>query len=105
MIDHIDKNKSNNKKINLREVSCMCNLQNQNLKSNNISGVSGVNYDKNRNLWKVQIYVNKKQIYLGYFDNFDDAVKARYNEELSNPLWTCSTESSAYLYLKEKGLV
>lgn len=44
VIDHIDKNPSNNRIENLRCVSTTTNTQNGSLRSNNKTGVNGVNY-------------------------------------------------------------
>ena len=44
---------------------------------NNRSGRRGVWYWPKREKWVAFITVNKKRHTLGYFDNFDDAVKAR----------------------------
>jgi len=104
-IDHIDKNPANNKWGNLRTVRRSCNLQNRDLQVNNKTSVSGVLWYKRYNKWCSIIGINKKRKFLGYFDNFDDAVFARYNEEVLNEKWTCSTSSPAYIYLKNKGLI
>ena len=103
-VDHIDKNQYNNKWSNLREVSNQCNQQNCNLAKNNTSGVTGVCWNKHAKKWKARIAIDK-EIHLGYFENLDDAVMRRYQEELANPKWTCSIESTAYKYLKERNLI
>lgn len=54
---------------------------NEKLSKNSTSGVTGVHYYKSRNKWTAQIGVNKKMIHLGYFENFDDAVKTRKEAE------------------------
>jgi len=102
-IDHIDRNRLNNKWNNLREASQRCNMQNCKLSIMNTSGVTGVCWNKNWNKWESQITINSKTKHLGPYVNFDDAVRARYNEEVNNPEWTCSIDSSALKYLKEKG--
>ena len=51
------------------------------LRRNNTSGVKGVNFDKRLQQWRSRIGVNKKTIELGYFDKFEDAVKARKEAE------------------------
>jgi len=104
-VDHIDRNRMNNKWLNLREVTVLCNAQNCNLAIDNTSGVTGVSWVDNRKKWVAQIRVNKKSKNLGRFDNFEDAVWARYNEEVNNPLWTCSVDSLALKYLKENNLI
>lgn len=104
-VDHIDRDKSNNKWSNLREVSTQCNMQNCNLSKANKSGVCGVYWSRWDNKWIATIRVAGKAIYLGRFVNFEDAVMARYQEEVNNPLWTCSVESTSYKYLKERNLI
>jgi len=103
-VDHIDRNRLNNKWSNLREVGKRCNAQNCNLSIANKSGVTGVVWNSNRGKWVSRIVINSKQKHIGSFENFDDAVMARYQEEVNNPLWTCSVDSPALKYLKEKGL-
>ena len=55
--------------------------ENTRLKSNNTSGVTGVNWDKRYNKWEARIKKDYKQIHLGYFNDFEDAVKARKDAE------------------------
>ncbi len=74
-IDHINHDKTDNRKSNLRIVT---NQQNQrNKKPINKSGYAGVSWHKNKKKWMSHITVDKKQIYLGIFDDIDDAIKAR----------------------------
>lgn len=81
MIDHIDRNGSNNSIDNLR-ISCYSeNNKNKSKYSNCKSGVTGVSYSKKDSKWKPTIKVNGKTINLGYYDNFDDAVEIRKNAE------------------------
>lgn len=103
-VDHIDRNRSNNKWNNLRHVTGVCNCQNRKVKSTNKSGVTGV-YKRPNNRWASGICINGKNINLGIHINFIDAVWARYNEEQNNPDWNCSTYSSAENYLKENNLL
>lgn len=49
--------------------------------TSNKSGVTGVCYDKNRKKWVSQITFQGKNINLGRFIRFEDAVKARKNAE------------------------
>jgi len=104
-VDHIDRNRANNKWSNLREVSTRCNLQNCNLSKNNTYGVNGITWHKRADKWMSQIMINSKSKYLGLFDDFDEAVLARYNEEVNNPLWMCSVDSTAFKYLKDRNLI
>lgn len=103
-IDHIDRNRSNNRYYNLREVSQTCNSRNCNIAKNNASGITGISWYKRTNKWKAQIAM-PKVIGLGYFDTLSDAVKARWKAEIEHNFPNCNTTSSAYLYLKENGLI
>lgn len=76
-IDHKDGNVSNNKIKNLRDVPKSINQQNKVIAKNNKSGVTGVRYRNDSNKWHARISVNSKQIDLGCFKNFNDAVNAR----------------------------
>ena len=44
---------------------------------NNTSGHTGVYWYKKKQKWHAEIIFQKVRYYLGYFDNFDDAVKTR----------------------------
>ena len=104
-VDHVDRNRLNNKWNNLREASQKCNMQNCKLSIMNTSGVTGVCWNKNWNKWETQITINSKTKHLGSYVNFEDAVMARYQEEINNPEWTCSIDSSALKYLQENNLL
>lgn len=67
IVDHIDRNPSNNKIENLRNVTSQINSYNQKLNIKNTSGVSGVSFCKKRKEWAVRFNVNKKPIYFGRF--------------------------------------
>ena len=68
MIDHIDRDKSNNRIENLRLVSCQENQFNTDSK--------GYHFHKQRKKWQAQIRINKKAIYLGLFESEEDAREA-----------------------------
>lgn len=80
-VDHINHKKNNNRKSNLRFATVSQNAMNQKLSSNNTSGVKGVSWNKEQGKWSSQIMLNRKNKFLGYFDNFEDAVKARKEAE------------------------
>ena len=105
VVDHIDRNPSNNRIENLREVSHICNGRNCDINKNSKTGVCGVCWHKRNKKWHAQIMVNYKRIDLGRFDDFTDAVKARHDAEVAHSWNGCNSTSSAYLYLKERGLL
>ena len=81
LVDHRNHNKADNRKNNLRIATDSQNNMNKSKQSNNTSGVTGVVWYKFTNKWKSQIKINGKNIHLGYFSNFNDAVKARKEAE------------------------
>ena len=81
VIDHINHKRNDNRKENLRKSTISENMRNVKVKSNNTSGYTGVVWNKVRNKWMSRITFKKKKIFLGYFDNIEDAVKARKNAE------------------------
>lgn len=75
-IDHINMNPNDNRIANLREATVSQNGANRMLQSNNKSGFKGINWDKQKNKWLVRIGVKGETIYLGLFDQLNDAAKA-----------------------------
>lgn len=80
-IDHLDHDRSNNRIENLRLVTHKENGRNISKKKNNTSGITGVGWDKRRQKWRAQIYVDGKAICLGLYDNLLDAVAERKRAE------------------------
>ena len=76
-IDHIDKNKTNNKVENLRCVSASHNHRNTKRQANNTSGQTGVCWVSARKKWMAYIKVKQKTKNLGYFSCFEEAKKVR----------------------------
>ena len=81
IIDHADRNKSNNRKRNLRQATVSQNNMNRKLRKNN-SGIAGVTLNKRDNKWRAVITLNKKYIWLGDYADKDDAIKARLLAEV-----------------------
>lgn len=79
-VDHINGNRLDNRKSNLRICSHAQNLANRPKQANNKSGFKGVIFDKSRNKWRSEIRVDGKSYYLGRFDDKIDAAVA-YNEK------------------------
>lgn len=74
IVDHINHNKSDNRKSNLRECTPAQNSMNRN-------GVAGITFDKLSNKWNAYIGINYKRINLGYFKVKQDAIEARKKAE------------------------
>ena len=81
-VDHISGNRLDNRRCNLRLCSRKENAYNKGLYSNNTSGVTGVSWHKTYCKWGAYIQKDKKNITLGYFDLYEDAVKVRREAEV-----------------------
>ena len=81
IIDHIDRNRIDCRKKNLRFVNDIQSAINKGIKSNNTSGKVGVSWSEDRNKWESYITVNKKRLHLGMFDDFEEAEKVRMEAE------------------------
>ena len=68
IIDHIDRNPSNNKIENLRIVTYTQNQWN--------IGSKGYNFRKDKNKWRARIKVDGKELHLGHFDTEEEARQA-----------------------------
>lgn len=79
VVDHINRNKLDNRKENLRYTTYMVNAQNRSLSSRNTSGHTGVYKFKNK--WQASIKANKKNYFLGYFLTKEEAIIAREKAE------------------------
>lgn len=75
-IDHINRDRSDNRWKNLRSVTRSENNHNAGLSRRNTSGHTGVAWDKSRGKWMVSIRSNGSQKYLGRFDDLLTAIAA-----------------------------
>jgi hypothetical protein len=81
MVNHEDGDSSNNRLSNLRLVDYFANNQNAKKRKDNVSGVTGVYFDKRSGKWLSVIYAYNKRIHLGTFKTFEDAVATRKEAE------------------------
>lgn len=81
VIDHINHNRNDNRRENLRIVTDKENCENRKITNRNTSGVVGVFWSKAHNKWIAHIGSKRKKIVLGYFKKFEDAVNARKQAE------------------------
>lgn len=82
IVDHKNHNELDNRKSNLRMCSQSENMANQKLSKANTSGHKGVYWNKEKSKWSAQIGHRGRKIRLGYFENIEDAIKAREEAEL-----------------------
>lgn len=75
-VDHIDLDKLNNVRSNLRITTHAQNNQNRPLNANNTSGYRGVTFDKKTGRWAAYAMLDGKRKHVGYFDEPDEAAEA-----------------------------
>ena len=75
LVDHINGNKLDNRKSNLRFLNKAGNGLNAKIRTNNTSGIKGVAWNKSAKKWIVQIGNTKNGSYK-YLGCFDDKTKA-----------------------------
>ena len=104
-VDHENKNKLDNSKNNLREVSPQCNMRNCPVYKRNKSGVTGVCWIRGGKVLQVSIAVYGSVKHIGTFRDFTEAVCHRYAAEQYLSWNDCDANSSAYQYLKQQGII
>lgn len=80
--DHIDGNRINNRKNNVRFVTRCNNNKNRAFAPNRKSGRTGVNWSKASKKWRAFIKADNRYISLGFFSDLDEAIKAREAAEI-----------------------
>lgn len=81
-VDHINGDGTDNRWCNLREVVHTSNMKNLRRRKEGVgSGVMGVRWHKKANKWVAGIQHKGKNVHLGLFVDFDEAVKVRKNAE------------------------
>lgn len=79
IVDHIDRDKSNDRIENLRAADRFTNARNKTSAKNSHSKYLGVTLNPNKS-WRAQIVVNKRHYYLGKFE-CEDTAALIYNRE------------------------
>ena len=72
-VDHINGHTDDNRPENLREADSSENQWNRCIQKNNISGYKGVHKDSRSGKWRAVITIRKKQLYLGTFEDAEQA--------------------------------
>lgn len=83
-IDHINGVRHDNRIINLREVIHTENSRNMKIPISNKSGTVGVSWSKAENRWVSRIMINYKNVFIGQFQNREDAIAARKAAEIKH---------------------
>ncbi len=81
-VDHINQNKLDNRKCNLREATRQENVINRPKSKSNSSGFIGVYWSKKDQSWYSQIKFNYRTIHLGYAKTKEEAITNRLQAEL-----------------------
>lgn len=80
-VDHVNGNRLDNRKNNLRICTNQENSFNRTVQGNNTSGSKGVWFDKSRSKWTAEIKYNNKKIYIGRYEYKDIAIFSRLYAE------------------------
>lgn len=90
VIDHIDRNRLNAKRYNLRYANHQLNCFNRSISKNNTSGYKGVVWYKKNKCWVAYIKLDGKNRHLGFFDDpisaavaYDRAALELFGEEFA----------------------
>ena len=99
-IDHINRNTSDNRIVNLREATNQCNQRNSYNPVDNTSGIKGIYLYKRLNKWASRIVNNGNTIDLGTHHSFTEAVCHRLAAEQCLNWSGCDSNSPAYRYVQ-----
>jgi hypothetical protein len=82
VVDHINRDKSDDRKENLRLVTQKTNNINTGMYCHNTSGYKGISFNKGLEKWEVYIHQNNKKIGMGYYTDLNKAIKVREIAEI-----------------------
>ncbi|MDO9381848.1 MAG: HNH endonuclease [Hyphomicrobiaceae bacterium] len=72
-LDHVNRDRTDNRIVNLREASRVQNNGNSGIPNHNTSGIKGVRWHAARGKWVAQISINNRCKYLGIYADKEDA--------------------------------
>ena len=99
-VDHQNRNKLDNRPVNLREITPQCNVRNSPVRSDNKTGIKGVTWCRRDLKWKVRVYTGEGETHLGRFEDLNEAVAHRLAAEQCLDWPDCDSSSSAYQYMQ-----
>jgi hypothetical protein len=76
LVDHINRNRLDDRIVNLREASPAQNLVNSKLRKDNSTGYKGVQFSKKNGKYQALGHRNGKPVHLGFFDDPEKASAA-----------------------------
>lgn len=100
-VDHLNGIRDDNRWANLRHVTYSCNLQNTKIRACNKAGYTGLSWDKNENLWRVDLRAFGKSYFLGRHKDPLEAALTRLTCEVWHPLWTCNHRSELVIAIQK----
>lgn len=80
IVDHIDRNKLNNQRSNLRIVDREGNVHNQQKRTGTANNYKGTNFIKKIGLWQSRCRIRGNDFFLGYFSS-EEAAAYAYNKK------------------------
>ncbi len=111
LVDHIDRDPSNNNITNLRWATYLENNHNRNKQRNNTSGDTNIFYVKSDNIYRIIFYNDGITTCCGSYKTYDEAKKAKdtgvYNKLCSNvneKYITYNANKKRYIFNKQLGI-
>jgi hypothetical protein len=82
ILDHIDRDRTNNRLANLRPSNKYLNRQNSKIQHNSTSGVKGVTWNVTHQKWHARISLEGRRYHVGWFQTIEAAIEARQKAEV-----------------------
>ena len=76
IVDHINGNRLDNRKVNLRVCRLYENNRNIGISPKNTSGYKGVSFISKKRKWRAYIHIKGRQKHLGLFETAEEAAQA-----------------------------